>query len=86
SILQAGNPVKEILHKLNLLDHRLILTDSKVTPTGTDIKEIDKNKGKADKTEHGNEKSMRKRVQRCLRILLRQPVTHFNRMGQPKLS
>ncbi|GJT27234.1 hypothetical protein Tco_0907509, partial [Tanacetum coccineum] len=25
----AGNPVKEILLKLNLLDHRLILTDSK---------------------------------------------------------
>ncbi|GJT26072.1 hypothetical protein Tco_0906347 [Tanacetum coccineum] len=33
SILQAGNPVKEILLKLNLPDHRLILTDSKVTPT-----------------------------------------------------
>ncbi|GJU95050.1 hypothetical protein Tco_1319806 [Tanacetum coccineum] len=29
----AGNPVKEILLKLNLLDHRSILTDSKVTPT-----------------------------------------------------
>ncbi|GJV72623.1 hypothetical protein Tco_1492618 [Tanacetum coccineum] len=29
----AGNPVKEILHKLNLPDHRSILTDSKVTPT-----------------------------------------------------
>ncbi|GKF91766.1 hypothetical protein Tco_0275467, partial [Tanacetum coccineum] len=27
------NPVKEILLKLNLPDHRLILTDSKVTPT-----------------------------------------------------
>ncbi|GJY44839.1 hypothetical protein Tco_0433052 [Tanacetum coccineum] len=25
----AGNPVKEILLKLNLSDHRLILTDSK---------------------------------------------------------
>ncbi|GKG12420.1 retrotransposon protein, putative, ty1-copia subclass, partial [Tanacetum coccineum] len=31
---------------------------------GTDIKEMDKNKGKADKTEHENEKSTRKRVQR----------------------
>ncbi|GKB98541.1 hypothetical protein Tco_0984678, partial [Tanacetum coccineum] len=30
SILQAGNPVKEILLKLNLPDHRLILTDSKI--------------------------------------------------------
>ncbi|GJZ47100.1 hypothetical protein Tco_0600932 [Tanacetum coccineum] len=30
SILQAGNPVKEILLKLNLPDHRSILTDSKV--------------------------------------------------------
>ncbi|GJZ47569.1 hypothetical protein Tco_0601401 [Tanacetum coccineum] len=29
----AGNPVKEILLKLNLPDHRLIFTDSKVTPT-----------------------------------------------------
>ncbi|GJV52435.1 hypothetical protein Tco_1448176 [Tanacetum coccineum] len=28
----ARNPVKEILLKLNLPDHRLILTDSKVTP------------------------------------------------------
>nr|GEW21460.1 hypothetical protein [Tanacetum cinerariifolium] len=30
SILQAGNPVKEILFKLNLPDHRSILTDSKM--------------------------------------------------------
>nr|GEV01298.1 hypothetical protein [Tanacetum cinerariifolium] len=30
SILQAGNPVKEILFKLNLPDHRSILTDSKI--------------------------------------------------------
>ncbi|GJU06310.1 hypothetical protein Tco_1122740 [Tanacetum coccineum] len=29
----AGNPVKEILLKLNLPDHRSILMDSKVTPT-----------------------------------------------------
>ncbi|GJW83706.1 hypothetical protein Tco_0156851 [Tanacetum coccineum] len=29
----AGNPVKEILLKLNLPDHRSILTDSKFTPT-----------------------------------------------------
>nr|GEY21608.1 hypothetical protein [Tanacetum cinerariifolium] len=29
----AGNPVKEILLKLNLPDHRSILTDLKVTPT-----------------------------------------------------
>ncbi|GKC13086.1 hypothetical protein Tco_1009868, partial [Tanacetum coccineum] len=29
----AGNPVKEILLKLNLPDHRSILTDSNVTPT-----------------------------------------------------
>nr|GEU93314.1 integrase, catalytic region, zinc finger, CCHC-type, peptidase aspartic, catalytic [Tanacetum cinerariifolium] len=29
SILQAGNPVKEILLKLNLLDYKSILTDSK---------------------------------------------------------
>ncbi|GJT69166.1 hypothetical protein Tco_1028452 [Tanacetum coccineum] len=29
----AGNPTKEILLKLNLPDHRSILTDSKVTPT-----------------------------------------------------
>ncbi|GJU17019.1 hypothetical protein Tco_1144985 [Tanacetum coccineum] len=29
----AGNPVKEILLKLNLPDHTSILTDSKVTPT-----------------------------------------------------
>ncbi|GKB41600.1 hypothetical protein Tco_0886542 [Tanacetum coccineum] len=33
SILQAGNPVKEILLKLNLPDHMSILMDSKVTPT-----------------------------------------------------
>ncbi|GKE66227.1 hypothetical protein Tco_1520388 [Tanacetum coccineum] len=30
SILQAGNPVKEILLKLNLLDHRSILMNSKI--------------------------------------------------------
>ncbi|GJS69257.1 hypothetical protein Tco_0702098 [Tanacetum coccineum] len=30
SILQAGNPVKEILLNLNLPNHRLILTDSKI--------------------------------------------------------
>ncbi|GKE76399.1 hypothetical protein Tco_1542519, partial [Tanacetum coccineum] len=29
----AGNPVKEVLLKLSLPDHRSILTDSKVTPT-----------------------------------------------------
>ncbi|GKF35233.1 hypothetical protein Tco_0108433, partial [Tanacetum coccineum] len=29
----AGNPIKEILLKLNLPDHMLIRTDSKVTPT-----------------------------------------------------
>nr|GEW59807.1 zf-CCHC domain-containing protein/DUF4219 domain-containing protein/UBN2 domain-containing protein [Tanacetum cinerariifolium] len=33
SILQARNPIKEILLKLNLPDHRSILMDSKVTPT-----------------------------------------------------
>ncbi|GJT39150.1 putative ribonuclease H-like domain-containing protein [Tanacetum coccineum] len=33
TILQAANPVKEILLKLNLFDHRSILTDLKVTPT-----------------------------------------------------
>nr|GEW19965.1 hypothetical protein [Tanacetum cinerariifolium] len=33
SILQARNPVKEILLKLNLPDHRSILMDSNVTPT-----------------------------------------------------
>ncbi|GJS06439.1 hypothetical protein Tco_0363235 [Tanacetum coccineum] len=30
SILQAGNPVNEIFLKLNLPDHRSILTDSKI--------------------------------------------------------
>ncbi|GKB50054.1 hypothetical protein Tco_0900807 [Tanacetum coccineum] len=30
SILQAGNPVKEILLKLNLPDHRSVLTDPKI--------------------------------------------------------
>ncbi|GKC43034.1 ribonuclease H-like domain-containing protein [Tanacetum coccineum] len=30
SILQAGNPVKEILLKLNLPDHKSVLTDSKI--------------------------------------------------------
>nr|GEU41481.1 copia protein [Tanacetum cinerariifolium] len=30
SILQAGNPIKEIILNLNLPDHRLILTDSKI--------------------------------------------------------
>ncbi|GKF82005.1 hypothetical protein Tco_0243661 [Tanacetum coccineum] len=29
----AGNPVKKILLKLNLSDHKSILTDLKVTPT-----------------------------------------------------
>ncbi|GKB48310.1 hypothetical protein Tco_0899063 [Tanacetum coccineum] len=29
-LLVAGNPAMEILHKLNLLDHRSILTDSKI--------------------------------------------------------
>ncbi|GJR74887.1 hypothetical protein Tco_0087252 [Tanacetum coccineum] len=31
--LQARNPVKEILLKLNLPDHKSVLTDSKVNPT-----------------------------------------------------
>ncbi|GKE15029.1 hypothetical protein Tco_1422606, partial [Tanacetum coccineum] len=30
STLQAGNPIKEILLKLNLPDHRSVLTDSKI--------------------------------------------------------
>ncbi|GJT63477.1 putative reverse transcriptase domain-containing protein [Tanacetum coccineum] len=38
----------------------------------TDIKEIDKNKGKDDKTEHENGKRMKNREQRCLQILLGQ--------------
>ncbi|GJR44246.1 hypothetical protein Tco_1312349 [Tanacetum coccineum] len=32
-LMVAGNPVKKILLKLNLSDHRSILTDMKVTPT-----------------------------------------------------
>ncbi|GJT67195.1 putative reverse transcriptase domain-containing protein [Tanacetum coccineum] len=41
SILQAGNPVKEILLKLNLPDHRSILTDSKETyKDGLGVKEF----------------------------------------------
>ncbi|GJY34435.1 hypothetical protein Tco_0418904 [Tanacetum coccineum] len=32
-LMVAGNPVKKILLKLNLSDHRSILTDLKVTPT-----------------------------------------------------
>nr|GEZ96047.1 putative reverse transcriptase domain-containing protein [Tanacetum cinerariifolium] len=31
-LMVAGNPVKDILLKLNLPDHMSILTDSKVTP------------------------------------------------------
>ncbi|GJZ72315.1 hypothetical protein Tco_0636166 [Tanacetum coccineum] len=36
----AGNPVKEILLKLNLPDHRSILMDSKVLKDGGEVKEI----------------------------------------------
>nr|GEY01166.1 hypothetical protein [Tanacetum cinerariifolium] len=32
-LTKAGNPVKKILLKLNLSDHRSILTDLQVTPT-----------------------------------------------------
>nr|GEV38333.1 hypothetical protein [Tanacetum cinerariifolium] len=32
-LTKAGNPVKRILLKLNLSDHRSILTDLQVTPT-----------------------------------------------------
>ncbi|GJY54084.1 hypothetical protein Tco_0445748 [Tanacetum coccineum] len=41
---------------------------------GTNIKEMDKNKGKEDKTEHENGKRMKNRVQRCPQILLGQPI------------
>ncbi|GJX13027.1 hypothetical protein Tco_0204785 [Tanacetum coccineum] len=50
---------------------------------GTDIKEMDKNKDKADKTEHENGKSARLRVHQCLRILLGQPVTHLTGRASP---
>nr|GEY47757.1 hypothetical protein [Tanacetum cinerariifolium] len=33
SLTKAGNPVKKILLKLNLSNHRSILTDLQVTPT-----------------------------------------------------
>ncbi|GJW75343.1 ribonuclease H-like domain-containing protein [Tanacetum coccineum] len=36
----AGNPVKEILLKLNLPDHRSILTDSKILKDGGEVKEF----------------------------------------------
>ncbi|GJX36292.1 hypothetical protein Tco_0247849 [Tanacetum coccineum] len=36
----AGNPVKEILLKLNLPDHRSILTDSKILKDGSEVKEF----------------------------------------------
>ncbi|GJT56176.1 putative ribonuclease H-like domain-containing protein [Tanacetum coccineum] len=49
---------------------------------GTDIKEMDKNKGKADKTEHGNEKSARKRIQRFPRILMGQPFPEIHHPPQ----
>ncbi|GKC63132.1 hypothetical protein Tco_1095730, partial [Tanacetum coccineum] len=39
------------------------LINLKYGGSSTDIKEMDKNKGKADKTEHGNGKSARKRIQ-----------------------
>ncbi|GKC70303.1 hypothetical protein Tco_1116186 [Tanacetum coccineum] len=36
----AGNPIKEILLKLNLPDHRSILTDSKILKDGGEVKEF----------------------------------------------
>ncbi|GJV14134.1 reverse transcriptase domain-containing protein [Tanacetum coccineum] len=53
----AGNPVKEILLKLNLPDHRSILTDSKMEVKVMDIQEKDKNRSQNDKTEHENGKT-----------------------------
>ncbi|GJY99059.1 hypothetical protein Tco_0516489 [Tanacetum coccineum] len=49
----AGNPVKEILLKLNLLDHRIL----KDRGEGTDNANITRNRPKQDKHGHGNEKS-----------------------------
>ncbi|GJV07255.1 hypothetical protein Tco_1344911 [Tanacetum coccineum] len=37
-LMVAGNPVKKILLKLNLSDHKSILTDLKVSPTNPGIK------------------------------------------------
>ncbi|GKE57628.1 hypothetical protein Tco_1496813, partial [Tanacetum coccineum] len=45
--------------------------------------ENDKNKDKADKTEHRIEKNARKRVQGCLRILLGQFVSHLTGQASP---
>ncbi|GJX17996.1 hypothetical protein Tco_0218828 [Tanacetum coccineum] len=39
-LMVAGNPVKEILLKLNLPDHRSILTDSKILKDGGEVKEF----------------------------------------------
>ncbi|GKA70972.1 hypothetical protein Tco_0777111 [Tanacetum coccineum] len=56
SILQAGNPVKDILLKLNVPDHRSILTDSKILKDGgegTDKTKITRKPSKTGK--HGYE-------------------------------
>ncbi|GKD49067.1 hypothetical protein Tco_1278043 [Tanacetum coccineum] len=47
--------------------------------------EKDKIKTNPDKTKHENGISARKRVQRCPRILLGQPVTHLNGRDQPTM-
>ncbi|GKA78313.1 hypothetical protein Tco_0784850 [Tanacetum coccineum] len=47
----AGNPVKEILLKLNLPDRRSILTDSKIHKDGGEVKEFQRSFCHSD-TEH----------------------------------
>ncbi|GJR20028.1 hypothetical protein Tco_0968555 [Tanacetum coccineum] len=73
-------------------DSRLLLStgsEDTIFDPITDIKEMDKNKDKADKTEHENEKSARKRVQRCpskMDIIGTIPVTHFMGRASPLVS
>ncbi|GKA24926.1 hypothetical protein Tco_0710959 [Tanacetum coccineum] len=63
----VGSSNTDVLDSPGLLV--LITGTSQSRQHGKDIKEMDKNKEKPDRTEHGIEKSMRLRVQRCLHVV-----------------
>ncbi|GJS78686.1 hypothetical protein Tco_0728567 [Tanacetum coccineum] len=68
----AGNPIKEILLKLNLPDHRSILTDSKMNKKVASVHEEkvleEPNSTKVEIKQEGNKESTRKRPGRRLKM------------------
>ncbi|GKE47981.1 hypothetical protein Tco_1479239, partial [Tanacetum coccineum] len=65
----------KMVEKPVLNNKRRVTGQREIRPVVPDIEKRTKIKTKPDKTEHGIGKSAKKRVQRCSRILLGQPVT-----------